>query len=152
VRTRVVFVKYWLPVLAWFVLIFVASGDTRSFTHSSRLIGPLVEWLLPNLTAAQVVDVVFFVRKCAHATEYAVLVWFFWRAFRQHFAVPPKTWSPRAAWFAWWGATLYAATDELHQCFVPNRQGAIGDVGLDAAGAALGLAILWLIGRSRRFW
>ena len=151
-RKRVVFAKYWLPVIIWFVLIFTVSGDTRSFSNSSRIIGPLVKWLLPRLSEAQVEDVVFFARKCAHATEYAILAWLFWRAFRQHFSVPSKTWSWRLAWLAWLGSTIYAATDEIHQCFVPNRQGSAWDVLLDSFGALLGVGIIWLIGRWRRFW
>lgn len=151
-RKSVVFAKYWLPVLAWFVLIFVASADTSSFHNSSRIIGPLVKWLLPSLTDPQVADVVFFVRKCAHATEYAVLAWLFWRAFRHALAVPPRTWSRRVARIAWLCTTIYAATDELHQCFVPNRQGSVWDVLLDSCGAVLGLGLIWIIGRWRRVW
>ena len=146
------FAKYWLPLVLWFALIFMASRDTNSFQHSSRLIGPLVKWLLPRLTEEQVGDVVFFVRKCAHATEYAVLAWLFWRAFRQALAIPPGTWSGRVAKFAWLSATLYAVTDELHQSFVPNRQGSGWDVLLDSLGAVLGLGMIWLIGRWRRVW
>ena len=152
VRKSVVFVKYWLPLLAWFVLIFAASADASSFRNSSRIIGPFVKWLLPSLTDPQVADVVFFVRKCAHAAEYAVLAWLFWRAFRNAFGVPLKTWSWRVARLAWWFTTIYAATDELHQCFVPNRQGSLWDVLLDSFGAILGLGIIWIIGRWRRVW
>lgn len=152
VRKSVVFAKYWLPVLAWFVLIFVASGDTHSFSHSSRLLGPLVKWLLPRLSESQVAEVVFYIRKGAHAAEYAVLAWLFWRAFRQHFAIGTGEWSGRIARLAWLCSTLYAATDELHQCLVPNRQGSAWDVLLDSLGALLGLAVVWIIGRRRRAW
>ena len=151
-RKSVAFAKFWLPVLVWFVLIFAASRDTNSFNHSSRIIGPLVKWLLPRLSEAQVADVVFYVRKCAHAFEYAVLAWLFWRAFRHQLGIPSKTWSSRAARFAWLCSAIYAATDELHQCFVPNRQGSAWDVLLDSFGAALGLGIIWIIGRWRRIW
>jgi VanZ family protein len=152
VRKSVVFAKFWLPVLLWFVLIFVASKDSGSFQRSSRIIGPIVKWLLPNLNEAQVGDVVFFVRKCAHATEYAVLAWLFWRALRQHRGGRPGQWSWGVARLAWLCATIYAATDELHQCFVPNRQGSMLDVLLDSAGAAMGLGIIWGIGRWRGRW
>jgi VanZ family protein len=99
-----------------------------------------------------VADIVFFARKCAHATEYAVLAWLFWRAFRHRFSITAGAWSWRAARIAWLWSTIYAATDELHQCFVPNRQGSVWDVLLDSFGAGLGLAIIWLIGRKRRRW
>ena len=151
-RKSVVFAKYWLPVLAWFLLIFVASNDPGSFNNSSRIIGPIVKWLLPSLSETQINNVVFFVRKCAHATEYAVLAWLFWRAFHPALRVPAKTWSWRVASIAWLCATIYAATDEVHQCFVPNRQGSVLDVLLDSGGAVLGLGLIWIIGRKRRIW
>ena len=42
---------------------------------------------------------------------------------------------------AWILTTAYAATDEFHQLFVPDRSGNIRDVCIDAAGAALGVII-----------
>ena len=39
-------------------------------------------------------------------------------------------------------AALYAATDEVHQLFVPGRSGQVSDVLLDSAGAIAGLALL----------
>ena len=50
----------------------------------------------------------------------------------------------RAPLHAWALTTAYAATDELHQLFVPGRTGRIIDVGIDAAGALLGIALLLL--------
>ena len=42
-----------------------------------------------------------------------------------------------------WGvASLYAATDEFHQLFVPGRSGQFSDVLLDSAGALAGMLIL----------
>ena len=38
--------------------------------------------------------------------------------------------------------TAYAATDEMHQLFVPGRSGQVSDVLLDSAGAIAGLALL----------
>jgi VanZ family protein len=152
VHKRIQFAKYWLPVLLWFALIFAASGDAKSAHHSSRIIGPIVHWLLPRLAAAQVDEVVFYVRKGAHVTEYAVLAWLFWRAFRHHAGLGRGNWSAAVARRAWLAATAYAVTDELHQCFVPNRQGTVLDVLVDCFGAALGLAIIWSIGRWRRRW
>ena len=40
---------------------------------------------------------------------------------------------------------LYAATDELHQLFVPTREGTIRDVLIDTTGAAIGLFVVWAI-------
>ena len=42
----------------------------------------------------------------------------------------------------WVITTAYAATDEMHQLFVPGRSGQVSDVLLDSAGAMAGLAVL----------
>lgn len=43
--------------------------------------------------------------------------------------------------WAWIIGTVYAATDELHQAFVPGRNGALFDVCLDSVGIAAGVLI-----------
>jgi VanZ family protein len=75
-------------------------------------------------------------RKLAHAAEYAVLGALLARA----------TGSPRLAFAL---AVLYAASDELHQHFVPGRHGVPLDVAIDAAGALIGVT-LWRLS-PRRF-
>lgn len=59
----------------------------------------------------------------------------------------------KAALVAWGAATLYAATDEFHQLFVPGRAGLFTDVLIDATGAAIGLllagSIIALVKRPR---
>jgi VanZ family protein len=49
-------------------------------------------------------------------------------------------------------ATLYGATDEVHQIFVPGRTAAFDDLAADALGAvtAAGLLLAWAIIRRRR--
>ena len=59
----------------------------------------------------------------------------------------------KAALVAWGCAALYAATDEVHQLFVPGRAGLFTDVLIDATGAAIGLllagSIIALVNRPR---
>jgi len=74
--------KYWLPVVLWMALIFSASSDSMSSGRTSRIIGPLVRWFVPNITEAALDRMVFAVRKTAHVTEYAVLALLWWRAWR----------------------------------------------------------------------
>jgi VanZ family protein len=78
-------------------------------------------------------------RKCAHMTEYGLLWWLCWRAlgFRHRGAAVAI-------------ALTYAASDELHQHFVPTRHGTPVDVAIDAAGIAIAVALVeW---RRRRVW
>ena len=145
-------VKYWLPVLLWMTLIFAASGDQKSVHHSSRLIGPFVHWLFPQMPPAQVAEVVFYVRKSAHFTEFAVLAGLLWYALRKPVRHDPRPWSAAPARNAWLLATACAASDELHQYFVPGRQAAVLDVVIDASGAATGLLLIWAFGRWRKYW
>jgi len=142
----------WLPLLVWMLVIFTASSDRLSLEHSSRLIGPFVHWLFPHLSDGAVHAVVMFARKCAHLTEYAVLALLLWRTLRK----PPEPNVPAWRWseagLALTLATLYAASDEIHQAFIPTRQGSVWDVLLDTTGAAIGLFCLWAVGRLRKRW
>lgn len=52
---------------------------------------------------------------------------------------------PQLALAAWVFATAYAATDELHQLFVPGRTGQLSDVALDSVGSLTGTALFALI-------
>src|ERR1017187_1838480 len=143
-------IRYWLPVLVWMWIIFSASGDQMSFQHSSRIIGPFVRWLLPNLSDEVIHAIVVFVRKCAHLTEYAVLALLLWRALRK----PPGPGAPRWRWseagLALTLVALYAASDEFHQPFVPSREGSVSDARLATAGGALPLLCLGAAGRWRK--
>ena len=133
-------------------VIFTASSDRMSFEHSSRLVAPLVHWLFPHLSDETVRAVVMFVRKCAHLTEYAVLALLLWRLLHQPSGPAGPSWQWSQAGLALSLAALYAASDEIHQAFVPSRQGSFWDVLLDSGGAALGLLCLWALGRWRKRW
>ena len=132
-------------------VIFSASGDTKSAQRSSRLIEPFIRWFFPNLSQDEVWPIVVFFRKCAHLTVYAVLALLSWRALRG-VSTQVTGWSWRVARNAWLIVVAYAATDEIHQAFVPNRQGSAWDVLIDSIGGAAGLLALWALGRWRKWW
>ncbi|HEU0303567.1 MAG TPA: VanZ family protein [Gaiellaceae bacterium] len=73
-------------------------------------------------------------RKIAHAAEYAVLGALLLRALGRE--LPAAT-----------IGIAYAVTDEIHQAFVPGRQGAPLDVLVDAAGVMIGV---YVVGRAAR--
>ena len=133
-------------------VIFSASSDRLSSQHSSRIIGPIVRWLFPHLSEEAVHALVMIVRKCAHLAEYAVLALLLWRALRKRPELNAPSWRWSEAGLALALVALYAASDEIHQAFVPSRQGGVRDVLLDTAGAALALLGLWVVGRLRKRW
>jgi VanZ family protein len=141
------FLKYWLPVLLWAALIFSASGDQKSVQHSSRIIEPLVRWLIPGISDEAVRTTVLVVRKCAHVTEFAVFTLLLWRAARGALWKSTERWDWNVATFVFAVSVLFAISDEIHQSFVPGRQGAVMDVVIDSAGSACAMFCLWLLGR-----
>jgi VanZ family protein len=144
------FGKYWLPVLIWMAMIFGASTDLGSTQHTSRIIRPFLQFFWPNVSDKSVHEVQVAVRKAGHLSGYAVLGLLIWRAKQKGFLA--GGWSWRSAQFAEVIATVYAATDEFHQSFVPTREASVWDVLIDATGSAIGLAVIWAIGRLRRKW
>lgn len=142
-KTRGFFI-FWLPVLAWMTVIFSASSDAHSYEHSSRFLEPFLHWLFPNISEDAIHSVHHLVRKCGHLTEYAILGLLVWRALHQS-----KNQLPAWSWPKVCGTLfvvfLYASTDEFHQIFVPTRTPMVSDVFIDTAGAAIALAVLWLI-------
>jgi VanZ family protein len=75
-----------------------------------------------------------------------------WRARRKPVRDDSRPWSRRDAVFAVVCAGIYAATDEFHQLFIPSRGASGWDVLLDSLGAAVGIFLLWWVGRRRKLW
>lgn len=88
----------------------------------------------------------YIVRKCAHMGEFGILTYLWMRSV--------WTQADRLRVCLTWSVALsllYAATDEIHQSFVPERLGLWSDVLFDAAGSLLvgyGLWRLWQAGDS----
>ena len=125
-------------------LVFSASADAQSFRHSSKYFEPLLRWLFPHLSPAQVEMLHHGFRKTCHLTEYAILAWLFWRAIRKPVKHDPRPWLWTEAGLALAIVFLYAAGDELHQAFVPSRTAQVSDVLIDTCGGAVALLLLWL--------
>lgn len=102
----------WLPALIWMTVIFFLSSRQRIAVSEEY-------WL----------NFAFF--KSLHVGEYAFLTllyaWALWRSFH---SLSRKQIANGAALLA----ILYAASDELHQTFVPTRQGHLQDVLIDCIG------------------
>ena len=59
------FIKKWLPVLLWAAVIFFFSTEHFSAPQSSRILGPPLHWLFPDIGPEQVSSIQFAVRNSA---------------------------------------------------------------------------------------
>jgi VanZ family protein len=121
----------WGPVLVWMGIIFYLSG-TNTWTAQK---GP------PAYQAF---------RKSGHILEYGVLAllvgWALYATLKKPGEIPSKAFLLRV-----WGVgvvlcTLYAATDEIHQAFVPRREFHLTDILIDALSATAALGV-WYIAK-----
>lgn len=71
------------------------------------------------------------IRKAAHLCEFALLGSLLYLALRSY--------GVTGIWWSLCVGILYAASDEIHQLFVPGRLGCITDVLIDAIGVAVGV-------------
>jgi VanZ family protein len=126
------------PLLLWIAFISFASTGEFSASNTSRIIGPLLLWLFPELSDAKLAAIHFLTRKVAHFTEYAVLGFLARRAFVS------SSWSSiQRRWFEF-GMLLVVVNsllDELHQSFVPTRTASLYDSLIDIAG---GFTVLFI--------
>jgi len=77
----------------------------------------------------------FLVKKGGHALGYGLLALSYLRGLKGERSEIIS----RQLFVAWALATLYSATDEFHQSFVPGRHPAVMDVMIDSIGAAVAL-------------
>lgn len=127
-RRFVLALVYWGPALAW-------AGLIAYLSHVPSL----------QTGAPGVWDLI--VRKIGHIGEYAVLTFLVWRALRAH-----RISRGRALIYSGALALVFAASDEVHQSFIPGREGALRDVAIDAVGIGAWLLLSrWEANIPRRF-
>lgn len=137
-------------MLIWLMVIFSFSAkkadESTVMSHSvGKLIGNIVipeyrSW--PEDKQEQFAEKIDFpVRKCAHASEYAVLgVLMLGTAYSFS-----EDQGKKNRLLCWCAGTAYAATDEFHQLFVPGRSCQFRDVCIDSAGILTGIVLFSLI-------
>jgi VanZ family protein len=122
--------KAWIfrfgPALAIMAIIFMASGTPGSELPAFK------NWIEDLL-----------LKKGGHMTGYAMLAAAFYHALTNN-----RNTARIHYFIACCLTVLYAATDEWHQSFTPERTPSILDVCIDTTGGLIGLALLSLI-RSR---
>jgi len=108
-----VFIKVWLPLLAWMVFIFCVSS-----------------------VPGRKIPTLFFYQDIAyHAAAYMVLALLFGRVLMSNGL---SSGSARFILFVLIFGIVYGIIDEFHQRFVPGRQAALFDVSVDGLGSFIG--------------
>ncbi len=106
------FFSFWIPVVVWMIIIFLLSSRERILVSDEKTVN-------------------FIIFKTLHVIEYFLLYILLLRAVRNTVGLPRAS----VFWAAFVLTALYAATDELHQTYVPTREGKVRDVIIDAFGA-----------------
>ncbi len=115
ISIRPIFIRFWLPVLAWMIVISaVSSAPTDS---------------IPDLGVVGA-------DKFVHFTEFLVFGMILLRALSGSNLKINLFWMVVLSIII---SCFYAAIDELHQSFIPGRRADIFDFLADAAGAILGV-------------
>ena len=136
-----------LPPLCWMLLIFLFSAapaveSTEQSTGITGMIVDMVGHFIPIDSAGRLQMIAFlepYVRKAAHMTEFGVLFLLWIGPVRARFSNMTK-----AVAIAAGICTVYAASDEYHQLFVPGRSGMVTDVCIDIFGVLLAAIVCLL--------
>ncbi|MCD8500644.1 MAG: VanZ family protein [Bacillaceae bacterium] len=159
------FVSYILPPLLWASIIFYASSQPYEQQDLRPMLGEMFDWTFVEAYFSSISFsyggsevsisergtagfVEFFIRKGAHVFVYFTLGFLIYRLLNQYI----KRIDQRIG-LSFFIVVFYAAFDEIHQFFRPNRTGLIDDVVLDSIGGLLGIMIGFLFYRlkSRRW-
>lgn len=125
----------WLWVLLWMLVIFLFSTSTFSGENTSRIIGPILKWFIPDISSEAVSFIQFLFRKAAHVTEYAILAILLCNALIRRLIDLSVTGLIFKTVFI---CFIYAVFDEWHQSLSADRIGSIMDVSIDTVGALFG--------------
>jgi VanZ family protein len=137
--------KRWFPAILWAAVISGFSTQLFSVPATSRFLLPLLERLFPGASPETLEMIHFLIRKFAHFAEYFIFSLLVLRGVRGE----QIGWKFRWALAAIAIAACYAALDELHQAFVPERTASPYDSLLDSTGAVVAQLLAWLWSRRR---
>lgn len=150
-KRTVAIVLVWVLVIGWMGLIFSMSAqnaDTSTDT-SGKTIRLLCEVLYPEyktLAKQQQEEIISryqgIVRKLAHFSIYSILGALI--AIAICLSTQLSLYRIGSSWLI---AAAYAASDEIHQYFVPGRSCEARDVFIDSCGALVGILFVFLIFR-----
>ena len=117
--------KKTIILLGWILFIYLLSSDGNSYSHTQYIVSHLFD--LISIPSYDIFN--FLMRKLAHSFEFFILGVLFFHIF-QHFEIKkihllllPCLLSLNFAFF-----------DEIHQLFVPGRNGTLKDISYDFLG------------------
>ncbi|MBV8055397.1 MAG: VanZ family protein, partial [Deltaproteobacteria bacterium] len=67
--------RLWLPTMLWMITLFVLSTSFFSAANTSKVILPVLRFLLPGASGATIELLHGIIRKAAHFTNYCILFW-----------------------------------------------------------------------------
>ena len=138
-----------VAAMCGFVFFMSARPAAESGAMSMEVVRKIINFVVPGFGDLPSADQLHWldrldhiVRKIAHFSEFALLGVLILNLVLQ-FAKPAgiQALTAKRAGLAWALATAYAATDEVHQVFVPGRSCLPTDVCIDSAGALVGIFI-----------
>jgi VanZ family protein len=139
-------VRLWAyaPILLWVSFIFFLSTDSGSSAQTSRFVRPLLHFLFPAAPESTIDIYHYYIRKCAHFTEYAILALLTARSLLR-LRPPLRFWPGMVLAFV----GLVACLDELYQTLNASRTPSPYDSLLDFSGGAFAVVVVWLVLRWR---
>lgn len=137
----------WILVILWMIVIFTLSAQVRNQSNNlstgiTEMIVGIIKMIVPNADF----DMGMFnhiVRKNAHFIAYLILGMLLVNVLtfdKDHVEMTK----------AQIIGSMYAASDEFHQMFVPGRGPQVRDVFIDSAGAFVGIMIFMAIWKIRK--
>ena len=129
----------WIAVVLWAGLIFYFSTENFSFSNTEGFLSEWLLWFFPGISPAQFMTLHLVSRKGGHWFEYFILAILLMRAQRSgnesEFAMPTIARTLALV-------LAYAASDEYHQSWVPERTASAVDVAIDTFGGVCG--VFWI--------
>ena len=137
-----------LIIIIWMAIIFAFSSQQgEDSSNLSKKLETKIKNVMPSIEGIIKTTKKFnfsFIRKTAHIYLYAILgalTIIFFRLYRHKSSIV----------LAFLLSFIYATVDEIHQLYVPEREGKITDIGVDMLGAGAGILLVVMIWRLFNF-
>jgi VanZ family protein len=142
--------KQWIPAALWLAIICVESTDLLSSEHTGSILYSILTYLFGHISPLSFRVWHHFLRKAGHVFGYAVLSYFFFRAWRATVPMPRGAlWSPVWARISFLMTAFVATLDEWHQTYIRSRGGSLRDIVLDSIAALGAQFLIWFFLRGR---